>query len=342
MSQPERQPLFYPYASPQLTGRIKQHPEDFKVSEQLGFTPSGSGEHLFILVRKTSLTTHQLIQFIADDVGISPRKIGYSGLKDKHAVTRQWLSLHLPGLKQKPVISDLENIQIMESHWHDKKLRVGSHKSNRFEIIIRQLNGQADNLDKTLNNIEQYGFANYFGEQRFGVQRDNVEQALKVLNNRHKLKRLSRHKKSLYISSLRSELFNKILSLRIQRGIWKQPVDGDAYTLAGSQSVFAESLNETIKRRYADFDIHCAISLYGIGESTLQRDSLELENEVFSAYPDITQTLQNLNIKRALRANRAIAKNLHINYKQNQAIIKIQVELEKGLYLTSLLDHFIK
>lgn len=309
----QRQPLFYPYETPQLTGRIKQQPEDFKVSELLAFTPSGSGEHLFVHVEKTGLTTHQLIQSIADDVGISPRQIGYCGLKDKHAVTRQWLSLHLPGLKQKPAISGNQNLLVIDSFWHDKKLRVGSHKSNRFEVIVRNINGQTTNLDKVVNTIKNYGFANYFGEQRFGSRQDNVEQALQVLNNRHKLKRLSRHKKSLYISSLRSELFNKIVSLRIRQGIWNLPVDGDTYMLAGSQSVFAEPLNEAIKRRYAKFDIHCAISLYGTGESTMEKESLKLENEVLGANPDMIKTLHNLKVKRALRSNRAIAKNLQIN-----------------------------
>src|SRR5210317_2146264 len=86
----------YPYGRPATTGRLKSYAEDFRVDEELGFEPSGEGEHLFIQVEKKGLTTSELIDQIADDAGIKARDIGYSGMKDKMAVTRQWLSLRLP------------------------------------------------------------------------------------------------------------------------------------------------------------------------------------------------------------------------------------------------------
>ena len=95
------QPI-YPYPKPDISGLIKSQPEDFQVFEQLGFTPSGSGEHLFIYVQKRSLTTSKLVELIASDLDLSPRLVGYAGLKDKQAVTCQWLSLHLPGWRQPP------------------------------------------------------------------------------------------------------------------------------------------------------------------------------------------------------------------------------------------------
>jgi tRNA pseudouridine13 synthase len=219
--------LVYPYAVPECSGIIKQQPEDFRVDEQLGFDLSGSGEHLFVHVQKTAMTTQQLIVEIAQQLDVPARQIGYSGLKDKQAVTRQWLSIQLPGCKHIPTITESAQLQVLHSEWHDKKLRVGSHRSNRFEIVVREVQGSTQNLPDIQQNINDHGFANYFGQQRFGNQQDNVQQALKVLNNRHKRKRLSRHKKSLYLSALRSELFNQILSNRIRQGIWEKPVDGD-------------------------------------------------------------------------------------------------------------------
>lgn len=333
--------LLYPYGIAQCSGQIKQQVEDFKVVEQLGFTPSGSGEHLFLFIQKSNLTTHQLIEKIAQETGVPARQIGYSGLKDKQAVTQQWISVQLPGCKQIPAITQTEQLQILQTQWNDKKLRIGTHKSNRFDIVIRNITGQCDNLDAVLNQIKSFGFANYFGEQRFGKQQDNVDQALKVLNNRHKNKRLSRTKKSLYLSSLRSELFNQILTKRIQQDIWLQPVDGDAYMLAGSQSVFTEALTDEILQRYKEFDVHCGVTLFGTGENRLCDEALAIENEVIPSNPDIRDTLLDNKIKRSFRANRAIAKNLKVQYLPDQAEIHVQVELDKGVYLTTLLSHLV-
>ena len=87
----------YPYGKPVISGLLKSAPEDFKVTENLGFEPRGEGEHLFLWIEKSMLTTHDLIERVASDFLVKARDIGYSGLKDKNAVTRQWLSLYLPG-----------------------------------------------------------------------------------------------------------------------------------------------------------------------------------------------------------------------------------------------------
>lgn len=333
--------LEYPYGTPQCFGQIKQQPEDFKVYEQLGFAFTGAGEHLFLYVQKSGLTTHQLVNLLAEETGVPARQIGYSGLKDKNAITQQWLSIQLPGCKQIPTITQTEQFQILQSHWHDKKLRVGVHKSNRFEIIIRNIKGSVDNISSVVRQIEASGFANYFGQQRFGAQLDNVEQAIKVLNNRHKCKRLSRTKKGLYLSALRSELFNQILRQRVKQGIWQQPVDGDAFMLSGSQSVFVEPISDEIRQRYKEFDIQSGISLFGTGESRLSKQAFDIENEIFTANPEICGTLISQKMKRSFRANRMITRNLKVEYLPEQGEMHMQVELDKGAYLTTLLNHFI-
>jgi len=333
--------LVYPYGEPGLSGTIKSMPEDFKVSENLGFEPSGEGEHLFLYVQKTSLTTHQLVEQLAKATGLKPRDIGYSGLKDKQAVTRQWISLHMPGAKHKPEIADSENYQILDAQWHDKKLRIGVHRSNTFDIITRDIKGQSDDLVENIDQIRQSGFANYFGEQRFGYKQDNVEQALRVLNNRHKFKRLSRNKKSLYISALRSELYNQILSKRIQKGIWLSPVEGDIFMLAGTQSIFQEPLAENIIQRYEDGDLHCAISLYGSGDSKLSDQAQLLEKEIIDSQVEISSTLLKVSVKRSLRANRALVDELKVSEEPENKTLRVQVTLEKGSYLTTLLNHFV-
>jgi len=333
--------LVFPYGQAKCSGSIKLQVDDFKVVEQLGFDFTGAGEHLFLYIQKTGLTTHELINLIAEKLSVPARQIGYSGLKDKHAITRQWLSVQLPGCKQIPDITETDQFQILQTHWHDRKLRVGVHKSNQFDIKVRNVTGNDSQLSSTIESIRCYGFANYFGEQRFGARGDNVEQALRILNNRHKSKRMTRTKRSLLISSLRSELYNRILSKRISREIWQQPIDGDVFVLAGSQSVFAESLSSEINRRYREFDIHSGVSLFGTGDSRLSLSAMDIENEIFAANAEICETLLNQNLKRSFRANRAVTKNLEVQYFPEQAEIHIQVELKKGSYLTTLLNHFV-
>jgi len=339
MSAPSK--LVYPAGSSAFSGSIKRLPEDFKVAEQLGFEPCGQGEHLFLYVQKRGLTTPQLIERIARQLDVRPRLMGYSGLKDKHAVTQQWISVQLPGCREIPVLEQSDDFQILQANWHDKKLRVGSHRSNRFDIVVRDVEADQAVLAQQQQRIASYGFANYFGQQRFGSAQDNVDQALRILNNRHKSKRLSRNRKSLYLSALRSELFNAILSQRIGQGIWQQPLEGDVFMLAGSQSVFSEALDDVLQQRYRQFDIHSAISLFGEGESRLSGTALAIEQQVLAAHDDIVQTLLANRIKRAFRANRAIAHDLKFDFKPEESTIQLQVELDKGVYLTTLLSHFL-
>ena len=143
-------PLVYPYGKAGLRGTIKQQPEDFRVTEQLGFPLTDEGEHLYLFVQKQGLTTHQLIESISRVAGIQPRHIGYAGLKDKQAVTRQWLSLHLPGVRHAPDIPDTESYQVLQAQWHDRKLRVGAHRCNLFDIVVRDVSGDMSSLQTTV------------------------------------------------------------------------------------------------------------------------------------------------------------------------------------------------
>ena len=335
-------PLF-PYPRPELSGRIKSQPDDFRVVEQLGFEPDGDGEHLFLYLRKTGLTTPQLVDQVCRSLDVSPRQAGYSGLKDKHAVTEQWISVHLPGCSQIPHIDETNQYQILDARWHRRKLRVGSHRSNRFDIRVRDIGGDAHDAGLTSVGelIVQGGFANYFGDQRFGSAGDNITQALRMLGSRHKSKRLSRHRRSLYLSAIRSELFNRILARRIADGIWTAPMPGDVFMLEGSHSIFSEDLSEPILRRYTELDLHSALSLYGLGDSRVSKEARAIEDAVFSACSDLTEILQRQQVAHAYRASRAQAHDLQLEFDHENRSMRLQVELERGVYLTTLLGHML-
>ena len=163
---------------PGIGGRIKQRPEDFLVEETPLYEPSGEGEHLYLFIEKQGLTTSDAIRRIAKAFRVSRREIGYAGLKDKHAVTRQHVSLHLP---ENDVAADRDSVERLRYHeprlkllWqarHGNKLRRGHHGGNRFVIYIRGVEPTAViKARPILQRLEARGVPNYFGEQRFGYR----------------------------------------------------------------------------------------------------------------------------------------------------------------------------
>jgi len=333
--------LLYPYGAAKISGVIKTSVADFLVDEILGFEPSGEGEHLFLRIEKTGLSTHELIDQIALDFNIKPRDVGYSGLKDKHAITRQWLSLHLAGQMQSMTIPETSSYKILEQGWHAKKLKPGSHRSNRFEVLIREVDSFGETTQQQLELIREKGMANYFGQQRFGVSDDNVSRALQVFANARKTRKLSRTRKGIYLSALRSELFNQILSARIGRDIWNKPVEGDVFMLSGSQSIFQEEITDEIIGRFSLFDISSTASLFGEGENRLNFQALEIEQTIFKENAEICDCLLRLKAKLHRRPIRIQVKNLEVDYQSANKLINIKAELPRGSYFTSLLNHFV-
>ncbi len=326
-----------PWGAPLGTACFKQQPEDFRVRELLGFEASGQGEHLLLRVEKRGMTTHELIDELARSVGIPARQIGYAGLKDKQAVTEQWLSLQLPGQREIPEFPEVPDWRVLEAHWHDRKLRVGAHRGNAFVVLLRQVEADRTAVEERLSRIRRQGFANYFGEQRFGRGGDNVARALKALAGTRSRKRLSRNRCSLYISSLRSELFNRVLARRIEQGIWEQPLEGDVWMLDGSGSWFSEEADETLLDRYRNGDLHSGIGLYGRGESPLAGPAAALEQSVYAEAGEMVQCLKQVDARYGLRPHRARATDLDYRW-QDERTLQIRVHLGRGSYLTSLLE----
>jgi len=153
---------------PGTGGVIKQIPEDFLVEELPLYDFSGSGEHLFLHVEKTGLTTHDLVRQVARACHIRERDIGYAGLKDANATTRQYLSLP----KVAPALiaqMDIPDVKILSTACHGNKLRLGHLVGNRFSIRIRDVtDGAEEKARDILHVLETLGVPNLFGEQRYG------------------------------------------------------------------------------------------------------------------------------------------------------------------------------
>jgi tRNA pseudouridine13 synthase len=158
---------------PGIAGSIKQRPEDFYVQELPLYEPSGAGEHVFCEIQKVGMTTFEAINRIAAKLNVSPRDIGYAGMKDANAVTRQALSIW--GTTPEAVMGlKLEGVSVLWAIRHINKLRLGHLKGNRFAIRMRDVNPtDVVKLGPVLKTIGERGLPNFFGEQRFGRRGDN-------------------------------------------------------------------------------------------------------------------------------------------------------------------------
>lgn len=199
--------------APRIPGRYKLAPEDFVVEEVPAYEPSGEGEHLFVWVEKTGISTFDLVARMARALGRRDRDLGYAGMKDARAVTRQWISVD--GVDEQKVRAlDIDGVKVLETRRHKNKLKLGHLRGNRFTVLLA---GAAvvheDAVRTNLTDLEQRGVPNYFGEQRFGKRGANLEKGLRILegNPRKAARTMPRRLLGLVVSAVQSEVFNRVL-----------------------------------------------------------------------------------------------------------------------------------
>ncbi|HET6434509.1 MAG TPA: tRNA pseudouridine(13) synthase TruD, partial [Xanthomonadaceae bacterium] len=195
------------HGEPVLRAVVRSTPEDFRVEELDGFAASGSGEHLLLTIEKRGMNTVFAAQRIARWAGVPEAAIGYAGLKDRHAVTTQRFSVHLPGRDPPPLEAlEGEGLRVLDATRHARKLPRGALAGNRFGLLLREVEGEPAAIDARLRAIGARGVPNYFGEQRFGHGAGNVGKALAMFGGR----RVRRDQRAILLSAARSELFNRV------------------------------------------------------------------------------------------------------------------------------------
>jgi len=205
---------FYSLDHASIDFHFKQTPRDFVVEEIPLYDFSGEGEHLILFVRKKNLTTNEMLGVFARYLGIKNREIGYAGLKDKHAMTKQYISLHK---KHEEMLENFthESVKIVSKTYHNNKIRIGHLRGNRFFIKVKKVNPtNAQKIDEALKNIAKFGMPNFFGYQRFGNDGDNHILGEKIAKGEAR-ERNPRVKK-LLINAYQSHLFNLWLSRRLE------------------------------------------------------------------------------------------------------------------------------
>lgn len=330
--EPQSQDLPRAHATPlPLSGRLRHTPEDFQVEEILGYAPEGSGEHALLWVEKRDANTDWVARELARFAGVPPLDVGYAGLKDRHAVTRQAFTVQLAG-KPDPDWSAFPHgeVKVLAATRHTRKLKRGALRGNRFVLVLREVRGDRERAERTLAAIAARGVPNYFGEQRFGREGGNVAQARAMFAGR----RVDRAKRSILLSAARSQIFNAVLAARVERGAWDTPLDGEIWSLAGSRSWFGpEPFGDALAERLARGDIHPSGPLWGQGESPAAGEAGVLEREVAAAYADLAEGLAAARMEQERRPLRLLPKDLHWRWLGDDAL-ELSFELPAGAYAT--------
>lgn len=207
-------------------GRIKVNPEDFEVEEIPAYEPSGSGDHLFLWIEKRGMGAEFFQRQIAKRLGVPTSEVGTAGLKDRHALTRQYVSVPATAEANLPEL-DGDGIRLLRHGRHGNKLKPGHLHGNRFRILIRDADPTQDaELQQVLERIRSEGLPNYYGAQRFGRDGETAKLGLDLLLNDARKVR-NPFLKKLALSSVQSLLFNAYLAQRIGDGLMRRVLTGD-------------------------------------------------------------------------------------------------------------------
>lgn len=331
-------------SEPDGCGKLRVEPGDFRVEEICNVDLSGEGEHVWLWIEKTGLTTPQAVERLATAIGVAVRDIGYSGLKDRHAITRQWFSLIWPIKQALPAWPAADEFRVLEARRHGRKLRRGTHRANRFDIIVRDVEGlDAAAFDASVARVRRDGVPNYFGPQRFGRGGRNIGLSRALFSGR----RLSRGRRSFALSAARSLIFNAVLDARLRAGAWPGPLAGDVFMLAGSRSVFAAADTDepwdSLLERALSGDIQPTGPMPGRQRGPALQPAgaaAGLENRVLAGFPTFCEGLQRFGVDAERRALRLSVTELEAWF--DDCDLRLSFTLPAGAFATSVIREFVR
>lgn len=258
---------------PEWRAGLKATPESFRVDEVLGFEPTGAGNHWLVQLEKRDMTTGALVDWAGKATGTRSRDIGFSGLKDRHAVTTQWLSFPHETFDPQAFQAQCAEagIGVLALDRHDRKLRRGTHRANRFRLTLNDvtaIDAAGDDLvaylDRRRPVLAERGMANYFGTQRYGRGYSNLRGLVEWGTGERKGKP-KRSVRNWLISTLRSAIFDHVLATRLDAAELDRVLPGDLLQLAGSRSRFLAEADEldTLQQRLTEGDVTPTGPLWG-------------------------------------------------------------------------------
>ncbi|MEZ9945478.1 tRNA pseudouridine(13) synthase TruD [Vibrio breoganii] len=310
--------LAYQHGKPTAKAKLKAKAEHFVVKEDLGFELLGTGEHLMLRVRKTGENTSFVANELAKFCGVKSKDVSWAGLKDRHAVTEQWLSVHLPkndDLDFALFTKMHPSVEILEITRHNKKLRPGDLKGNFFELTLSEVTDVMA-VEARLQAILESGVPNYFGAQRFGNNGNNLDEARRW--GRDNVRTRNQNKRSLYLSTARSWIFNQIVSERLNQECFDSVIAGDVLSESG--------------------EITAALA----GDNALPTSdtALEIEQAAVDAEPDLMALIRGNRMRHDRRAIKLLPEQLSWESSYDEVVVKFW--LDSGCFATSIMREVIE
>ncbi len=335
---------------------------DFVVNEIPAYEFSGEGEHLILLVRKKDLTTWEMLKIFSSASGAKVRDFGYAGLKDKDGMTTQYVSVHK---KYESIFKNFahEKIKILNKTYHNNKLKIGHLKANRFFIRLKKVSPiDAQKLSSGLDFLHKNGYPNFFGYQRFGKEKNNAEEGLKILKGELKIK--NPKMKKFLISAYQSELFNKWLEKRIEISHLvesfspkelEKMLNFDKETIKNlkSQKQFLKILKGDVLHHYPHGkaflceDLETEIQRFATKQTTLTGfllgakamqstdEAKKIDDEIFPH-----EHIEQMNGSR--RFAWSFIEDVEYKYIEDKAWFEMNFTLQKGSYATTVLEQLLK
>ena len=309
-------PHAYPASGASAT--LKLVNADFIVTELPLQLPSGEGEHIWLDIEKNGANTAFVAQQLAEAAGVQEKDVGYAGLKDRHAIARQWFSIHLPK-GETPDLTLLQHpeFKVLSQRRHLKKLRAGDLQGNRFRIVLRDVTGDRHAIEANLKAVTSHGVPNYFGAQRFGHGGGNVEQGRAMLTREIRVRHPK--KKGIYLSAVRSFVFNEVLALRIAQGLWGKSLPGDVMDEAGRPTG----------------------PLWGRGRVSTTDQAQALEMSVAERHATLCDGMEHAGLDQERRALVATPAEMSWEWPQADQLV-LTFSLRAGNYATSVLSEILR
>ncbi len=322
---------------PGTGGRIRQRPDDFRVEEVPAYLPQGSGSHLYLKVEKRNLTTRDLVAALMRH-GLRENEVGVAGLKDKSAVTVQWISVPRRSEAAADGLEALAGVRVLERSYHRNKLGIGHLRGNRFVVTIRDVDdgAAADRARAVLRALAERGAPNYFGPQRFGRFGNNAVDGLRVLRGEsvpggHRLRRF-------FVSALQSLLFNALLAERIDRGLYGAVVTGDWARKHDTGGVFRVEDGALESPRAARLEISATLPLYGRRVRLSEAEAGVLEGRILERYGLRWSAFGSRRGDR--RPSRLVLEDVEV--REDDGALVVAFMLPKGSYATVVLRELMK
>lgn len=261
---------------PGIAGRIRVTPDDFEVDEVPAYEPCGSGDHLYLHVEKRSMGAEYFVKQIARRLGIATGDVGTAGLKDRHAVTRQMVSVPASAEPNVSVI-DGDGIRVLSVNRHTNKLRPGHLRGNRFRILVRHtIDNPAPLVAPIVERIRTLGLPNFYGPQRFGHDGETVALGMGLVHG-NGAKVRNPFLKKLALSAVQSLIFNVYLASRLTDNLLRTVLAGDVMAKWPMGGMFTV---DDVAREQGRFDVREIVSAGPIvGRKTFPAHAAARERE---------------------------------------------------------------